>query len=126
MDYAHDCTCNHKFRHITGNIRFFLSFFCICAGAFSHYEQYNQIWLLNKEEAINEFLQDNPTLDEFEQQIISYKEIEERVKMEEEKKNVGSVCLLTGKERNAFGSINVIILISFSGGTSVNICAFQK
>ena len=75
------------------------SFFRICTGAFSHYEQYNQIWLKNKEVAIGEFLQDNPSLDEFEQQIISYKEVEQLVKMEEEKMNVGSVCLLTGKSK---------------------------
>ncbi|XP_066913562.1 dynein axonemal heavy chain 5-like [Clytia hemisphaerica] len=64
-------------------------------GAFSHYEQYNTIWLVDKEMSMEKFLQKNPTLDEFEQQILSYKEIEEKVKMEDERMNVGSVCLLT-------------------------------
>ena len=43
-------------------------------------------------------LQENPTLDEFEQQILAYKENEEKIKLEDEKMNVGSICLLTGKQ----------------------------
>ena len=39
-------------------------------------------------------------MDEFEQQILSYKEIEEKVKLEDEKMNVGSICLLTGLYSN--------------------------
>lgn len=69
-------------------------------GAFNHYEVYSDVWMKDKEEVIACFLDDNPTLDEFEQQIIVYKEIGERVNSEEEKMNVGSICLLTGNTHN--------------------------
>lgn len=65
-------------------------------GAFSHYEVYSDVWMKDKDALIGRFLDDNPTLDEFEQQIIVYKEIGERLDGEEEKMHVGSICLLTG------------------------------
>ena len=65
-------------------------------GAFSHYEQYKKIWLEDKEKAVDLFLSNNPTLDEFEQKMVAYKEIEKKVQMEDEYMNVGSICLLTG------------------------------
>lgn len=64
--------------------------------ALGQYEQYDAVWLLDKEEEMEEFLNTNPTLDEFEQRILYYKDIEKKVIAEKERMDVGSISLYAG------------------------------
>lgn len=65
--------------------------------ALGQYEQYDAVWLLDKEEEMEEFLNTNPTLDEFEQRILYYKDIEKKVIAEKERMDVGSISLYAEK-----------------------------
>ena len=71
------------------------------AEALEHYSRYSHVWLKDRQSTIELFLTTNPNIDHFEQAILYYKEIERMVENEEERTDVGSVALYTGKRTKA-------------------------
>ena len=63
-----------------------------------HFKKYEELWNVEKEEHMTQFMESNPDLSDFEGKMKLYVNIEETVVEESEQMNVGSLALLTGKD----------------------------
>lgn len=64
--------------------------------ALEYFKQYRDLWMVEREQCIAEFLEGSPTLSEFESQIRDYERLETAVTEEEDQLAAGSLVLITG------------------------------
>ena len=61
-----------------------------------HFDIYDSVWKLNRDEELEKFLQDDLSLSEFEAMICHYEALEKKIMAEPESYSVGAVALYTG------------------------------
>jgi len=61
------------------------------------FERYHHVWKLEREDLLDDLLARSPTVDEFEQNILSYKALIEQINSEPQYLVVGSIALFTGE-----------------------------
>ena len=64
--------------------------------ALEHFDIYDGVWKLNRDEELEKFLQDDVSLSEFEAMICHYEALEKKIMAEPESYSVGAVALYTG------------------------------
>ena len=64
--------------------------------ALEYFKRYRDLWMVEREQCIAEFLEGSPTLSEFESQIRDYERLETAVTEEEDQLAAGSLVLITG------------------------------
>jgi dynein heavy chain len=64
--------------------------------ALEHFDLYDGVWKLNRDEELEKFLQDDLSLSEFEAMIHHYEALEKKIMAEPESYSVGAVALYTG------------------------------
>nr|XP_018671052.1 dynein heavy chain 5, axonemal isoform X3 [Ciona intestinalis] len=64
-------------------------------SALSQYERYHHVWKLNKDEVLDDIMERSPSVDEFEQHILSYKSLIEQINCEPQYLVVGSIAVFT-------------------------------
>ncbi len=64
--------------------------------ALEHFDIYDGVWKLNRDEELEKFLQDDVSLSEFEAMIHHYEALEKKIMAEPESYSVGAVALYTG------------------------------
>ena len=62
-----------------------------------HFKKYEELWTIEKEEHVKQFMESNPDLSDIEGKIKAYVKTEEAVVEETEQLEVGSLALLTGE-----------------------------
>lgn len=62
-----------------------------------HFKEYEELWTIEKEEHVKQFMESNPDLSDIEGKMKAYVKIEEAVVEENEQLDVGSLALLTGE-----------------------------
>ena len=70
-----------------------------------YFKKYEELWNMEREEHMAQFMETNPDLSDFEERMKFYVNIEETVVEEVEQMNVGALAVLTGKKKVTF-SIN--------------------
>lgn len=65
--------------------------------ALEHFKQYEDLWTVEREKSMTEFLESSPMLSDFEGRIREYEKLETVVMEEEEDLPAGSLVLLTGE-----------------------------
>ena len=65
--------------------------------ALEKFSKYHPIWQKERQETLEEFLAQDPKLNDFQFMIIHYRETEEEITAEPEFYNVGAIALFTGK-----------------------------
>jgi dynein heavy chain len=66
--------------------------------ALEHFDIYDGVWKLNRDEELEKFLQGDVSLSEFEAMIYHYEALEKKIMAEPESCSVGAVALYTGKK----------------------------
>lgn len=69
--------------------------------ALGQFNKYQDLWILEREVKIKEFLEANPHQSEFEQNIIYYVGLEDTIKEEPEILTAGAIALVTGEFNNS-------------------------
>jgi dynein heavy chain len=64
-----------------------------------YFKKYEELWNVEREEHMTQFMETNPDLSDFEGKMKSYVSIEEAVVEEVEQMDVGALALLTGKTK---------------------------
>ena len=68
----------------------------LISTALEQFNKYQELWIMEREVKIKEFLDTNPHLSEFEQNIIFYVGLEDTIKEEAEVLTAGAIALVTG------------------------------
>jgi len=76
--------------------------------ALEQFNKYQDVWVLEREVKTKEFLETNPHLSEFEQNIIFYAQLEDAIKEEPEVLTAGAIALETG----------IVIFVTFTFASS--------
>lgn len=63
-----------------------------------HYKQYEELWTVNRNEFMTNFMKEEPSLSEFEAKMKEYKAMDSVIEEEEELLNCGSFALTTGMQ----------------------------
>jgi dynein heavy chain len=66
--------------------------------ALEHFDIYDGVWKLNRDEELEKFLQGDVSLSEFEAMIYHYEALEKKIMAEPESYSVGAVALYTGRK----------------------------
>ena len=65
------------------------------------FKRYEYLWLQDKEEAYKQFLQSQPTLEDFENELKKYMNVEQEINSITSSYTIGSLCLQTTPLKNA-------------------------
>lgn len=96
----------------------------LISTALGQFNKYQDLWILEREVKIKEFLEANPHQSEFEQNIIYYVGLEDAIKEEPEILTAGAIALVTGMLCHC---ISVIIIICvFTEDFKIALCAETK
>ncbi len=66
--------------------------------ALDQFAHYHEIWQLDMDDELQEFMQNKPGLPEFESEILHYEELEYQIMNEAEHYDVGPIALFTGTD----------------------------
>ena len=80
--------------------------------ALEQFNRYQELWVMEREVKIKEFLETNPHLSEFEQNIIFYVGLEDTIKEELEVLTAGAIALVTGKKNVKHGTLYIWIILN--------------
>lgn len=90
--------------------------------ALGQFNKYQDLWILEREVKIKEFLEANPHQSEFEQNIIHYVGLEDAIKEESEVLTAGAIALVTG----VYNYVFILILFVFTEDFKIALCAETK
>ena len=85
----------------------------LISTALGQFNKYQDLWILEREVKIKEFLEANPHQSEFEQNIIYYVGLEDAIKEESEILTAGAIALVTGVY-SLMNFIRILIFIRFN------------
>ena len=91
-----------------------------------HFKQYEELWNVEKEEHMTQFMESNPDLSDFEGKMKAYVNIEEIVVEEDEQMNIGSLALLTGEMVDHSIIPNSVLYMSHSQFKLTFLCTPHK
>lgn len=76
-----------------------------------NFKQYHPIWQKDRDETVAEFLASEPKLNDFQNMILHYRELEEKIQAEPEFYNVGALALFTGQCKSCISMNSVSSLV---------------
>ena len=94
--------------------------------ALGQFNKYQDLWILEREVKIKEFLEANPHQSEFEQNIIYYVGLEDTIKEEPEILTAGAIALVTGEYALFSDSFLFQLYFIFTEDFKIALCAETK
>lgn len=68
--------------------------------ALEHFKQYEELWTVNSSEFMTKFMEENPSLSDFEAKMKEYTALDDVINEDEEMLHCGALALTTGQERS--------------------------